>query len=239
MKYFVSLLVGILIGATLFGLGLYYNPFTSQTTVSPLAVTNERLIDLQYSAVPQEGILYTDDGESVNELHPARVVKLLEPAVSDSRIQVVDLQDGSGDLAGIGIKFSSKSEQTRLIDAEALANSVWHVYLPGQGTFMINQTENYWSYIREVALPARLSSGKNWVGAYHGIMTSGPGSLGTGTVTGGTGIFAALHSEAVESLTARGYSAKAGPVSMTGNLTITLPEIQAPVAELAPADEVE
>ena len=233
MKYLVSLVIGILIGATLFGFGLYYNPFTSQTLVSPLAVTNEKVMDLLYSAVPQEGILYTDDGESINELHPSRVAKLLEPSVSDTRIQVVDLQDGSGDLAGIGIKFSSESAQTRLIDAQALANSVWHVYLPGQGTFMLDQTENYWSYIREVALPARLSSGKNWVGNYHGIMTSGPGSLGTARVTGGSGLFSGLESEAVESLSARGYSAQTGPVSMTGNLTITMPEIPQPESELA------
>ena len=237
MKYFVSLIFGFLIGAALFFAGLYYNPFTSQTTVSPLAVTNEKVIDLAYSAVPREGILYTDDGESVNQLHPSRVAKLLEPAVSDTRIQVVDLQDGSGDLAGIGIKFSSKSEQTRLIDAEALANSVWHIYLPGQGTLMVDQTENYWSYIREVALPARLSSGKNWVGAYHGIMTSGPGSLGTARVTGGSGVFTGLQSEAVESLTARGYSAKTGPVSMTGNLTITLPDLQVAGTDSEPGDE--
>jgi hypothetical protein len=237
MKYLVALIVGILMGAVLFGLGLYYNPFTSQISVSPLAVTNERVIDLLYSAVPQEGILYTDSGDSINELHPSRVTKLLEPTVSDTRIQVVDLQDGGGDLAGIGIKFSSESEQTRLFDAEALGNSVWHVYLPGQGTFMIDQTENYWSYIREVALPARLSSGKNWVGAYHGIMTSGPNSLGTARVTGGSGIFDGLQSEAVESLTARGYSARTGPVSMTGNLTITLPVNRAPEPESVVAEE--
>jgi hypothetical protein len=228
MKYLVSLIVGILIGAALFGLGLYYNPFTSQTSVSPLAVTNEKVLDLLFSAVPQEGILYTDDGESINELHPGRVAKLLEPAVSDTRIQVVDLQDGGGDVAGIGIKFSSESEQTRLIDAQALANSVWHVYLPGQGTFMVDQTENYWSYIREVVIPARLSSGRNWVGTYHGIMTNGPNSLGTARVMGGSGSFTGLKSEAVESLSARGYSALTGPVSMTGNLTITLPKVLAP-----------
>lgn len=104
---------------------------------------------------------------------------------------------------------------------------------------MLDQTENYWSYIREVALPARLSSGKNWVGAYHGIMTSGPGSLGTGRVTGGSGFFSGLESEAVESLTARGYSATTGPVSMTGNLTITVPKAQVPEPELETAPVAE
>lgn len=226
MKYLVSLMFGVTIGAALFVLGLYYNPFTGQTSVSPLAVTSEQLIDLSFSAVPQEGILYTDHGESIVEPYPERVAEIWEPAVADTRVWVTEFRDGGGDVAGIGVKFSSKSEQTRLIKGEALANSVWHVYLPDQGTFLIDQTENYWSYIREVAVPARVSSGNNWRGAFHGIMTKGPGSLGTARVTGGNGLFADLESEAVESLTARAYSADTGPVSMTGNLTITVPKAE-------------
>jgi len=54
-------------------------------------------------------------------------------------------------------------------------------------------------------------------------MTQGPGALGTGRVSGGNGEFAGMASEAVESLRARAYSAEFGPVSMDGNLTITLP----------------
>ena len=231
MKYFVSLIIGIAIGALLFALGLYYNPFTSQTSVSPLAVTKEQVIELSYSAVPHDGFLYTDHGESIIEPHPNRVVTLLEDAVVDTRILVTELRDGRANLAGIGIKFSSDSEQTRLIDGEALASSVWHIYLPGKGTLMIEQTENYWSYIREVVIPARISSGNNWRGAFHGIMTNGPGSLGTGNVSGGSGLFSNLESEAVESLTARGYSAVVGPVSMSGSLTITLPGIVSPRTE--------
>lgn len=227
MKYLVSLMIGIAIGAALFVLGLYYNPFSAQTAVSPLAVTNEQVIDLSFSAVPKEGILYTDYGESIISPYPERVAELWEPAVADTRVWVTEFQDGGGDAAGIGIKFSSRSEQTRLIKGEALSNSVWHVYLPGQGTLLIDQTENYWSYIREVVIPARISSGNNWRGAFHGVMTNGPGSLGTARVTGGGGLFTDLESESVESLTARGYSADVGPVSMVGNLTITVPEAEA------------
>lgn len=225
MKYLVALVIGLIIGAALFAAGLYYNPFTSQTAVSPLAVTNEQVIDLSYSAVPNEGILYTDDGNSITSPYPNRVAKLLEAAVADTRIHVTELRDGRGELAGIGVKFSSDSEQTRPLNAKLLVNSEWHVYLPGQGTFMIDQTENYWSYLREVVIPARASSGKNWRGAYHGIMTDGPGHLGTARVTGGSGRFAGHQGESVESLTARGYSAETGPVSMSGSLSIIVPEI--------------
>ncbi len=111
-----------------------------------------------------------------------------------------------------------------MIKGEALVNSVWHVYLPGQGTFLIDQTENYWSYLRDVVIPARWSSGDNWRGTFHRIMTNGPGSLGSGRLTGGSGLFAGVDGESIESITARGYSAVTGPVSMSGNLTIAIPQ---------------
>jgi len=65
MKYVISLLLGALLGALLFSLALYYNPFAAQPTISPLSVTQDRVINLSYSAVASDAILYTDNGESV------------------------------------------------------------------------------------------------------------------------------------------------------------------------------
>ena len=224
MKYFLSLFAGIAIGAAVFMVGLYYNPFQGQPAVSPLAVTDQRIIELSFSGVPADALLYTDHGESWVEPHPDRVAELWEPAVADTRLTVTMLEDVRGKVAGLGIKFLTASEATNVINGEALADSIWHVYLPGQGTFMIDQTENYWTYIRDVVVPARWSSGDSWRGSFHGILTSGPGSLGTARVSGGSGLFANLSSEAVESVTARAYSAVTGPVSMTGSLAIALPQ---------------
>jgi hypothetical protein len=224
MKYVISLLIGVTVGALLFLLGLYYNPFVGQPTISPLAVTNSRVIQLAFSAIPGDGILYTDYGDSIVSPHPDRVAELWEPAIADTSILVTHLQDGRGQAVGLGIKFSSASEKTSVLGGQALANSVWHVYLPGQGTILFDQTENYWAYLRDVVVPARFSSGKKWLGSFHHNMTVGPTSLGTGRVTGGSGLFAGLRSEGVEALTARGYSALSGPVLMNGSLTIALPE---------------
>jgi len=227
MKYVITLLIGALLGAVLFLLALYYNPFAAQPAISPLSVTQDRVINLSYSAVASEAILYTDNGESIIASHPERVADLWELAIIDTRIFVTKLRNARGEVTGIGFKISSDSEQTSLINAEAVVNSVWHVYLPGQGTFLVDQTENYWSYIHDIVIPARWSSGNNWKGAFHGIMTSGPGALGIARVTGGSGDFSGLGSEAVESLTARAYSALDGPVSMSGNLTIIAPTASA------------
>ncbi len=223
MKYVISLLIGAFLGALLFSAVLYYNPFAVQSTISPLSVSQDPVINLSYSAVASEGILYTDNGESIVTTHPDRVADLWELAIIDTRVFVTKLRSARGEVIGIGFKFSSDSEQTSLINADAEVNSVWHIYLPGQGTFLIDQTENYWTYIHDIVIPARWSSGDNWKGSFHSIMTSGPGALGIARVTGGSGDFAGQGSEAVESLTASAYSALDGPVSMSGNLTIIAP----------------
>lgn len=229
MKYAVSLIVGMLVGAILFVMALYYNPFSAQQAISPLAVTKDRVIDLAFTGVPGEGILFTNNGESLITPYPDRVVDLWEPAIADTSVFVTTLLDSRGGFAGIGIKSSTKSEATKILSGKALVSSIWHVYLPGQGTFVVDQVENYWTYLREIVIPARWSSGDSWRGSYHGITTSGPGALGTARVSGGSGRFAGLNSEAVESLTAKAYSAIDGPVAVNGNLTITLPAVSSQV----------
>jgi len=224
MKYLVSMLIGVLLGIFLFVAGMYYNPFSERQAVSPLAMLDDERLDVTYTAVPGETILYTDNGESIISTHPDRVAELWEPAIVDTRIAVNLLTDSRGEAVGLGIKFSSDSEQTRLISSQVLVNSAWHIYVPGQGTLFVDQIENYWSYLREVVVPARWSSGDNWKGSFFRVMTQGPNALGTARVTGGNGNFAGISGEAAESLTAQAYSAIDGPVSMDGSLTITVPQ---------------
>ncbi len=223
MKYLISLLIGTLIGAALFVAGMYFNPFAEQPAVSPIAVSSEEQLAFTYSAVPGESILYTDNGDSIINTHPDRVAELWEPTLLDTHIVVTLLDNSRGEAVGLGIKFSSDSEQTALINSQVLVNSVWHIYLSGQGTMLVDQIENFWSYMREIVVPAGWSSGDSWKGSFFRIMTQGPGALGTARVTGGSGIFAGMSSEAVESLTVRAYSTINGPVWMRGRLTITVP----------------
>jgi hypothetical protein len=202
-----------------------------QASVSPLAVSDTPVIDLIYSAVPGESILYTNNGKSTIAPFPDRVGELWEPAIVDTSAWVTELRSSRGEWVGIGIKFSSPSEQTRIVHGEAMANSVWHIYLPEKGTFFIDQTENYWTYLRDVVIPAYWSSSDNWRGTYHSIMTNGPGSLGTARLTGGSGMYADLISEAVESRTARGYSSTVGPISMSGSLSVAISNTEVVNAE--------
>jgi len=224
MKYLVSLLIGIATGIVLFLVLLYFNPFAGRIEISPLAVSDQQLLNLRYDVVADKTLLYTNDGESLVVPHPPKVEEIWEPTVRDSWVMVVELTNASGDPVGVGVKFSSESDATRPLNAEALVDSAWHIYLPGRGTLFVEQRENYWSYIRDIVIPARWSSGDSWRGAWLGIMTTGPNQIGTGRVWGGNGEFAEGTSESVETLQATAYSAVTGPAAMAGSLTISVPE---------------
>ena len=227
MKYFIALFTGILAGIVLLAAALYFNPFVGRSTVSILAVSDSNMLDLSFSVVPEETLVITNDRESMVKPHPARVQKLWEPTINNSQAMVALLTNRAGEAIGVGIKISSASEATQLLKADAIVNSVWQIYLPGRGAFFIDQTVNYWSYLHDIVLSARFSSGDNWRGTWHNIMTNGPNALGTARVTGANGEFAGIEAEAVESIAARAFSSTQGPVAMMGNLTVANPIVSA------------
>ena len=220
IKYVAGLLLGIVLGVLAAGALLYFNPLAARNPLSPLSVSNNEILSLGYSGVPTDSIVFTNDGESRVQPYPEKVQELWEAPVRRSEVLVTVLTDSRNNPAGIGIKYSSDSEHTRLINGDALVDSAWHIHLVERGSLFVEQTENYWNFLRNIVLPAYWSSANHWKGVWSGNMTVGPGALGTASVTGGTGEFAGLESEAVEAVHASAYSVAQGPVAMNGQLTI-------------------
>lgn len=225
MKYLASLLLGMLVGVAAFLALLYYNPLTSHNKLSPLSVSDNDLITFNYSAVAADSLIYTNNGESRISPHPAKVQQLWERPIRRTDIVATTLTNSRNQVVGLGIKFSSDSEKTKLLNSELIVDSAWHIFLPGQGTLFVEQQENHWSYLREIVIPAYWSSADNWRGIWNGNITSGPGALGTAKVVGGSGRFSGLVTEGVESLAAKAFSVKQGPVAMTAEVMIELPRI--------------
>lgn len=224
MKYVVSLLLGLVIGAALFVAGLLFNPFIANRGLSPLSVTDAEVITLNFANVPAESIAYTNDGESLHDPYPEKVLQLWEAPIRSTSAMATVMRDARNQVAGIGVKFSSDSESTRLLKGQAIVDSVWYVYLPEHGSLFIQQTENYFPFVREVAFPAWRSSANSWRGSWLGDLTAGPGALGTAAVTGGSGRVKGLRMEGVESMSVSAFSADIGLVSSGGRLMIEMPE---------------
>jgi len=223
IKYLLALIVGLAVGVAAFLALLYYNPLTTQQGLSPITVTDNDVIKLGYSAVAEDTLIYTNNGDSRVDPHPAKVVQLWEGPIRKTRAMATVLTDSRGQTAGIGIKFSSDSESTNILNGQLIVDSVWHIYMPERGSLFVSQTENFWTYVREIVIPAYWSSADSWRGIWRGNVTAGPGALRTASVVGGSGEFAGLASEAVEALSAKAYSVELGPVAIDGELSIEIP----------------
>ena len=227
MKYLVTLFLGIVAGAALFGLALIYNPLVNDSRLSPLTVTDAEVISLGFSVVPSESVVYTNNGESTQAPHPPKVSQLWEAPVRHTSGMVAVMNNARGQPAGIGVKLSSRSETSRVLNGEAIFVSVWYIYLVEHGGMFIGQSENYWEFLTEVAFPAWRSGANTWRGTWTGDVTAGPGVLGTAYAFGTSGRLRGLEMEAAESLYVQAFSSDTGFISAEGRLTIALPEADA------------
>jgi len=224
MKYLISLLFGLLCGIALFAAALIFNPFSSPSGLSPLAVTKSQTVSLTFAGTAAESIIYSNDGESRIAPHPEKVPQLWEAPIRRTSAMATVMHDGRDQTVGVGIKFSSWSEQTRLLEGMAIVDSVWYVYLPGRGGFFVEQSENYWDYLRGIVLPAYRSSANTWKGTWIGNLTAGPGALRTARVIGSSGEFEDLDMLGVESVSVRAWRVDGGPVAADGRLVVEFPE---------------
>ena len=223
MKHLLGFVAGVGVGGLLAALVVFFIP-SSQPALTPLDISDGGQIALDFSAVAEDTIMFTNDGESAFAPHPDRVLELWEPTITETTALVTTLRGPRGNTVGLGIKMVSLSEDSQILNGEFLADSVWYVYLPGRGTLLVEQSENYWEFMRDIVLPAHWSSGDSWRGNWRGTITSGPQPLGTARVHGGSGEFRGIEAEAIETLTDSAYSAIDGPVAVEGRLLLELPE---------------
>lgn len=220
MRFLRALIPGFVVGVLLFLAGFYFNPFSSESLLSPLSVSQSRLVEYSYSRNPKDMLVLTNDGDSLVAPSPAKVQELWEPAVEDTEALVAILHDTTGKPAGIGIRISSWSDDTDLLDARLSKNSDWHIFVPEHGTAFVEQTEDLWPYLRNVVIPGQVK--REWQGMWYGSVTGGPNALRTARVNGGSGQMQDLRSEAVEFFQVEHYSAEAGPIKSVGRLTLEL-----------------
>ena len=232
MKYVVTLLFGFVLGLLLFAAGVVYNPLTSNRGLSPLMVSNSEVMTLTFNPVASDSIAYTNNGDLPTHPYPDKVLQLWESPIRLTTTLVSLLRDARGQAVGMGVKFASRSEATRLFYGEALVDSVWYLYLPGRGSLFVRQQENLFDYLRFVVVPAYRSPAGNWKGTWNGDTTAGPGALGTAEAIGGSGEFSGGIMRAGESLGVRAYSKEHGLIAADGMLSVELPEQAAPVEPL-------
>ncbi|MCH8116664.1 MAG: hypothetical protein IIA78_00930, partial [Proteobacteria bacterium] len=91
MKYLIMVIIGFFVGAATTIVLMFFNPLASANPLSPLAVSDNELISLNYSAVAGDAIVFTNNGNSQVRPKPAKVLQLWEASIRHTEALVTVL----------------------------------------------------------------------------------------------------------------------------------------------------
>lgn len=226
MKYIIAFLLGTSLGVASVALAIYFNPLTAENSKVGINPSPDQTLELYYGSVLADSIAYTNSGNKYLPRRPADIEELWHPTLKWAQAAVHTLMYPDKSVAGIGVKLGAWSGETRPLMGKWLMNSVWYIYLPGSGGMFIEQNENYWPFVRSVALPAFMSGEKQWEGEFATDLTTGPGPAFEGRVVGASGVLRGHRGEAREAIAVSDFSMGAqhttGKTSVQHSLTLAL-----------------
>lgn len=218
MKFFLTSVLGFVLGSALVLVGLYYNPITADAGF--ISGVNARVFT--YRSPFTEGLVVTHSGGSRLPLRPAAIPELWERTISKSMLSVVVLRDEEDTPVGIASRLSQFSESTEMLTRGIMVDDDWLVTISGEGSFFIRADSNLWPFLKETLIPVWYLD-RPWQGPRNYRPTAGPGEGGSAIVAGATGRFANLEGTAVESYELSGFDKIRGPGDLTARLFVSLP----------------
>jgi len=221
MKYALSLLAGLIAGAVLAMLAIYYNPLVRENPAVPLLAPPDAAVEVFYRTAA-DTVARTGPSADLFASVPPSVEALWEPALAGTEARVLVLRDVDGLPVGFGVRFASLDPGTRPLTGDLLASSVWNIHLQGRGSLFVHGVDNLWPLVREVLVPAWRADDGTWRGRTAGDITVGPKPDGVAMMTGGAGVFAGTRGEARESLTVQELSLRDGRLEAEGSLLVAI-----------------
>ena len=213
LKNALLFLGGVILGAALLVMGLYYFPF-------PHATRTERILPVFEANAPKPEIfrytlsvardsdvvsLITSGVPTIFPMIPATERVLSEPNVKDGLALINKMRDDNGNIVALATELESGHEQSRLIKGRVMTHTTWTVIVPGRGALFVYQVEDNWTLFKRFVLPGLLFN-KSWQGSWKNLNTLGPRPDGYGQVIGGTGEFAGKRGHFIEFAELRDFS---------------------------------
>ena len=120
---------------------------------------------------------------------PAEPATVAEPAVDGTRsaVRIMLASAGAPDRVAYVARVSTLTREGRPLFGEIIEQSMWHVVVPGTGSFFVIGNDDLWGFARRMALP--LARGNDFRGKVEFDTTIGP-SRGSARVIGLTGEYA-------------------------------------------------
>jgi hypothetical protein len=214
MKYILSLLFGLVIGAALAVAVLYFNPLT-QRGVEP---SGDADWSFEFALTPSATWIATHDARLELPVVPADVPLLWEVGIKGSLVTAMPLQNAAGQLAALASRITVPSAATEFLRSGLLVDDFWLITVPGQGTLFMHSVNNDWPLLRDTLVRVDLL-GRDWQGPGAYTPTVGPADEGA-RVAGLSGSFAGRAGHGRERLALHDYSGSLSALS--GELLVSL-----------------
>lgn len=215
MKTIIGFLAGAILGAVMALALMLLNPVFDG---SPVDSGRNSTLALTVAGKGAVTVMQSASGYPWVKAEPATAK---EPLVAGtrSRVSVMLSSTRDADTVVYITRIASLSQAGRPLFGEVIERSLWHVIVPGKGSFIITADDDLWGFARQVAVP--LVRGENWRGKLAFDTTVGPGR-GKAEVLGVSGEYAQLTGSASLSETLRGVSLYAGVTDAEAILQISL-----------------
>ncbi len=212
MKYLLTLLIGVLLGAACAGALVYFNPLidggaSPQNGPAPsmdYALSGDRLLASAHAGLSQ--LPATVGGAGA----------LWERGVRGTWLQSFTLTEDDDSVVAVATKLIVPQPSSNLIHTGLLTEDHWLITLPGRGTLSASGTSNVWPLLRDTLLRTNLLR-QAWSGAESYPMLGGNGTR----VVGASGELGARLGTLAETVRLSGYEAD-GFGGLTGQVAIAL-----------------
>lgn len=202
MKPLITLLTGFIVGALLCAALLLLNPMfdgspANDSRGSPLALT----------VAGQGAVTVMQNATGYPWVAPVPAAAVA-PLVDGSRSHVAVMLSSTRDADTVAYitRVSTLNRSGRPLFGEVIEHSLWHVVMPGKGSFIVDAEDDLWGFARELAVP--MLRGETWRGKLAFETTIGPGRRAQ--VFGVSGEYAGLTGTATTTQTVREVSTSAG-----------------------------
>lgn len=217
MKHLFVAVLGLLLGAALAVVAVYFNPLPEKAAAEPLAAGSV----LRYSL--PDHVLEFSLGEHARRLgRSAGDDSLWEEAVDRSAVLGLVLDDASAAPAAVASRLMTTAAETNLLTKGVLVSDLWLVTFPGQGTLIVRAESNAWPFLKETLIPAWYL-GRSWKGPVEYWPTVGPAADDTAVVVGVSGAFRGSEGSAVERYELAVLDPDRHAVVAKGELHLSLP----------------
>jgi hypothetical protein len=210
MKYILSLLLGLILGAITAIAMIVFNPLTLSQS-QPLSNA-----DMAFDYSMEASWVSTHSNRLNIPVVPKGSPLLFENGIRGSLLSSMPLNGETGRAPAAGTRISVPSSESGFLRSGLLVDDYWLISVPGAGTVFMHAVNNQWPLVRDTVVWVDLLKRK-WNASGQYDPTRGPAAAGA-QVVGMTGTFKDLRGVGQEHVSLDSYSGNLG--ALHGRLTI-------------------